>query len=301
MNNFVLIAICMGAGILLRLAGMLPKDAYKSVNTWILYVALPAFALKFIPGIQWTAELLLPGLMPLLVWCGAWLTVELLALIAPMDKATRAALILTAGLGNTSFVGFPLTEAYYGAEGLQIAIICDQATFVVLATAGITTAMNASARGNFSIKMVLWKLFRFPPFLAFITALILPRWVSFSGISSLLDVLAGTLIPLALFSVGMQLRVTDFKSDAYALSIGLIYKLLAAPAIVLLMAIFLDFRGIAAQVSIFEAAMAPMVTASIIAVEYDLNPKLATLMVGLGIPLSFISTFAWWILLNILY
>lgn len=301
MNNFILIAICIGAGMLLRTSGMLPKDAYKSVNAWILYVALPAFALKFIPGIQWTAELLLPGLMPLLVWCGAWLMVQLFARFFPIDKATRAALILTAGLGNTSFVGFPLTKAYYGAEGLQIAIICDQATFIVLATAGIITAMNASARGHFSIKMVLWKLFRFPPFLAFIAALILPRWVSFSGISSLLDVLAGTVIPLALFSVGMQLRVANFKSDARALSIGLIYKLLVAPALVLLIAPVLDFKGIVAQVSVFEAAMAPMITASIIAVEYDLNPKLANLMAGIGIPLSFVSTLAWWILLHILH
>jgi predicted permease len=37
-------------------------------------------------------------------------------------------LILTAGLGNTSF-GFPIIEALYGEEGLKTAILVDQPGF----------------------------------------------------------------------------------------------------------------------------------------------------------------------------
>jgi predicted permease len=44
-------------------------------------------------------------------------------------------LILTAGLGNTSFLGFPIIEALYGQEGMKTAILVDQpGTFVVLST-----------------------------------------------------------------------------------------------------------------------------------------------------------------------
>ncbi len=297
MINFILIVICIGAGSLLRFANVLPQDAHKSIITWILYVALPAFALKFVPTIRWSTELLLPALMPVLVWSGAWLIVRLVAAFFPMDKATRAALILTAGLGNTSFVGFPLTEAYFGKNGLQIAVICDQASFVVLATVGVITAMKASVNTRFSLKMVLLRLLRFPPFLAFVAALLLPRWLDFSMINPLLEPLADTVIPLALFSIGMQLRTTDFQSDLKLISIGLIYKLFVAPGIILLIAVSSGIKGIIAQTSVFEAAMAPMVTASIIAVEYNLNPKLANLMVGIGIPLSFVTTFLWWIIM----
>ena len=43
------------------------------------------------------------------------------------------------------------------------------------------------------------------------------------------------------------------------------------------------------QVTIFEAASAPMITGSIVASEYGLDPDLSALMVGVGVPLSFLT------------
>jgi predicted permease len=51
-------------------------------------------------------------------------------------------LILTAGLGNTSFLGFPIIEALYGQEGMKTAILVDQpGTFVVLSTLELSATM----------------------------------------------------------------------------------------------------------------------------------------------------------------
>ena len=51
------------------------------------------------------------------------------------------------------------------------------------------------------------------------------------------------------------------------------------------------------DVSIMEAAMAPMITGVILASNYGLKPKLANLMVGIGIPLSFVTLAFWhWML-----
>lgn len=52
------------------------------------------------------------------------------------------------------------------------------------------------------------------------------------------------------------------------------------------------------QVTLFEAAMAPMISAGIIAVDHRLNPPLVALMVGIGIPLSFVTLPVWWWLLR---
>ena len=52
------------------------------------------------------------------------------------------------------------------------------------------------------------------------------------------------------------------------------------------------------QVSIFEAAMGPMIGAAIVAMDHDLDPSLVTLMIGLGIPLSFLTLPGWWWLLQ---
>jgi predicted permease len=39
--------------------------------------------------------------------------------------------------------------------------------------------------------------------------------------------------------------------------------------------------------------MPPQIGAAIVAMDHDLDPQLVTLMVGIGIPLSFLTLFAW--------
>ena len=47
--------------------------------------------------------------------------------------------------------------------------------------------------------------------------------------------------------------------------------------------------GARALITIFEAAMARQIGAAIVAVDHDLDPALVTLMVEIGIPLSFLT------------
>jgi malate permease and related proteins len=296
--NFILIGICILAGFALRRLRILPEGAQRGINVWIIYLAVPAVSLKYIPTIYWSNELLLPALMPLIVWCGAWGCFRVCSSIWPMSGATRTALTLTAGLGNTSFLGFPLVLGYYGEHALPVAVISDQVSFVVMSTIGATMAMRHSGMGEVSAGTVLKKLFQFPPFIAFIAALVLPRFIDISPALPLFDKLAATLVPLALFSVGMQLSVEGWREDLRFLSIGIAYKLLVAPALILLIIWLLHLRGIVPQISLFEAAMAPMITAGVIATQYELDPRLANLMVGIGILLSFITTAGWWLILN---
>jgi predicted permease len=67
-----------------------------------------------------------------------------------------------------------------------------------------------------------------------------------------------------------------------------------------LFVVVMGARGTEIQVTLFEAAMAPMITGSIIAAEYDLDGDLAALMVGVGIPLSFLTLPIWFQLLSVI-
>jgi predicted permease len=261
-------------------------------------MAIPAVALKYIPAIRWSNDLLLPAIMPLIVWAGSWLVFKLYALKFNISAATRTALTLTAGLGNTSFVGFPLIQAYYGEHAISVAVISDQVTFVLMATVGATMAMNTSNEKGIDIKEVILKLVKFPPFIAFILALILPRFFDLSPLNPFFEKIAVTLVPLALFTVGLQLNFTGWRDEVKLLLPGLGYKLIIAPLLITGLAFVLHAKGIVPQISVFEAAMAPMITASVIAEQYQLNPKLANLMVGIGILLSFITTGLWWLVLR---
>jgi len=83
------------------------------------------------------------------------------------------------------------------------------------------------------------------------------------------------------------------------LALGLAFKLVIGPALVLLMyAGVIGARGTVIQVTVFEAAMGPMIGAAIVAMDHDLDPALVTLMVGIGIPLSFVTLPAWWWMLQ---
>ncbi len=296
--NFLLIAVCLLAGYFLRVSKILPQDAHKGINGWILYVAFPAVALHYIPSIKWNFELLLPLIMGLLVWFGALLVIRLASSTFQVDIKTFGALLLTAGFGNTSFVGFPLTQAYFGKEGLRIAVICDQLSFIVLSTFGVVSAMHLAHSENKSLRSIVLGLVKFPPFISFVAALLLPHVIPLAALDSLLQNLAGTLVPLALFSVGMQIEFAEYKNQIKFLFLGLGYKLFIAPAFIFGIAYLCGMRGIVAQTSVFEAAMAPGITAAIIAGQYELNPRLSNLMASIGLIVSFVTTFFWWFLLR---
>ena len=113
--------------------------------------------------------------------------------------------------------------------------------------------------------------------------------------------LGTTLVPLALVSVGYQIQWSAVRGKLGELIAGLGFKLVVAPALVaLLFAGLLGSRGETIQITIFEAAMAPQIGAAIVAVDHDLDPPLVTLMVGIGIPISFLTLPVWWQFLKII-
>lgn len=300
MLNFILIGICLLSGFLVQKYKALPQDSFKSVNAWVINIALPAVALKYLPKVDWDISLALPILTALIVWVGSYLFIQFLSRYVKMDSRTKAALFLTAGLGNTSFMGFPLSEAYYGEEGLKLAILVDQGCFIVMSTFGIITASKASADGNFKMAPIIRRILTFPPFIAFCLAFLLPPFIPFAPIEPVLDMLGATLVPLALFSVGLQLKLRFSRTDLRYINMALGYKLILAPFLVLGIAMALGIGGMHAKISVFEAGMAPMVTGAIIATDYNLNPKLANIILSLGIPISLLTTYLLSLVLEII-
>ena len=297
MTNFLLIAVCMLAGMASRRYGKLPAHAYKGVNALILNLALPAVSFKYLPHMQWTASLLLPVAAPVIIWLCGWLYIRLYASGAKLDKASENGLKLVTGLSNTSFVGFPLVSAYFGDGALGIAVICDQVSFMLLATAGIVVAINASEHHTLSAAMVAKKVFLFPPFIACIAALVLPLFTDLSPLDPLFDKLAATVAPLALFSIGLQIQFDGLRRQLKPIFASLFFKLIIAPFLIYGIVMLIGMRGIIPQISIFESAMPSFLTAGIVASEYDLNPGLTSLVVGVSILVSFVTTAVWYLAL----
>ena len=225
-----------------------------------------------------------------------WLVGRLLKL----SRATTGALILTGSLANTSFIGLPMIETWYGSEFLGIGILIDQlGSYFVLSTLGVIVAGVYSSGAHLDLRAVTKKILTFTPFVSMLVALALMPFTYPEWLNTLLQRLGSTLVPLALVSVGYQLRLSQIRGRLPLLGIGLTFKLVIGPLLIfLLFVVLLGQRGPVIQVTVFEAAMGPMIGAAIVAMDHDLDPGLVTLMVGIGIPASFVTLAGWWWLLQ---
>lgn len=297
MVNFVLIAFCIGGGMLFRRLQLIPKDAHKGINTWILSIALPAVSFKYLPKIQWSAEMLFPVVSSVLMWAGAWLFMEIYCRWKGYRQRSRSTLELASGFGNTSFVGFPLITAYYGEQALSIAIICDQSMFLLLSSIGVVAAVRGSRTGDGKVHAgaIARRLLRFPPLIGCVLALLLSPFIDFSFAAPFFDKLAATVAPLALFSIGLQLSFKGWRRMLPQVSVALLYKLLLGPALVLAAALLSGIKGDIAKISVFEAAMPTVMTSSIICEQYGLNTRLVNLIIGISILTGLFTTAIWYV------
>lgn len=301
-TNFSIIFISIIAGVLIKKYKTLPDNTHKAVNFWVITIALPAIALRYMPYMKWNSDLFFLLSITLIIFLFALALINVLSYFKPMDIKTKACLLLTIGFSNLSFLGFPLTEAYYGKEALKLAVICDQGGFLTLSSLGIFTASYAAGKTEkIAVLPILKKVLLFPPSIAFIFALIAPKIFNYDALGEvlnpILENLGNTMVPMALFSVGLQLGFKNWKVDKSLLLHALNYKLLLAPLIVFGISKLLNTETLITQVGTIEAAMAPMITGSIVATEFDLRPKLSSLILSFGILLSFLTTFLWYLIL----
>jgi len=301
MYNIILIFVCLLIGILLQEVKRLPANTYKRLNYFVIYFCLPSLALFYIPKIVLDTKLLYPIAVAWISFTMAILFFSFLGARLKWSKKLTGCLIMTAGFSNTSFLGFPIIQALYGEEGLKMAILVDQpGTFVVLSTLGIfiaTLYSNGTSNGVQIVKKIIF----FPPFIAFLLACFMNlfhydfhQYIQFG-----LQKTGSVMTPLAMLSVGLQLHFDRRSKHFKFLGLGLFYKLILTPIIIyLLYVVILDQHSKMIQVSLMEAAMAPMISSSIIASSYGLKPRLSSMMIGFGIPISFITLLFWYFVAN---
>ncbi len=293
MTNLLLLILCLALGIILQRTKGFPKDAHLVLNSFIIYLCLPALTLLYTSEIRFQRNQALPVLMPYILFVCSFVFFKIIAPIFHFDRSTTGALTITAGISSISFVGFSIFELLYGSEGLKMGILMSQAgSFVVCGTLGIMTAAYYSDSEP-SAKKIFKNIFTFPPFLAFCLAVLLNIFgVHFPNfIKDILQKIGSPFTILALVSVGLQINFSRTHFTQKSLLIGLFFKLFIAPLIFyLLYVILLGEKTWLGQMCVVGAGLGSMNTATIIAINHRLNPPLASLMVGIGIPLSLITT-----------
>lgn len=290
MSAMLLLFVCLVLGVLVARLAKPPAGMVHGLNWWVINIALPALVLELIPRLKFDPQLWFPVAAMWLTFGGAWLLFGLLGPRLGWSRQRTGALILVCGLGNTSFMGYPLMQALRGQPGLALAVVADQlGAFPILASAGIVVASLYAGRKP-EPAMILRRIVTFPAFLALLAGIVVGLC---GGWPALLDgvfaPIGATLTPLALFSVGLQFKFHPGHRQLGAASWGLGWKLLLAPLLCWAMGRVTGVGGLVLTVGVLQAAMAPMVSAAILADEYELEPTLANTVLGAGIVLSLIT------------
>ncbi len=300
MVSLLTLVVCLFIGLGLRHVKSIPENTPSTLGTLILYVPLPAVCLLSIPFLEWNASLISLTLVTWIIFGVSFGFFNFLGQKFQWEKSLIGSLILTAGFCNSAFVGFPVIEALFGKEALKHAIFLDQSgSFLIVSSLGIWVALTYSS-GKIKKRLLVKKVIFFPPFVAFLLSLILGAlgWRPSGMTKEILERLAGILTPMALISVGLQLRLDAIKSELRYLSLGLFYKLLLAPGLIFILYFLFGVEKKIFNISVIEAGMAPMITSSILAMTHNLRPRLAGVMLGVGVPLSFFTLSFWYWLIS---
>jgi len=209
-------------------------------------------------------------------------------IVAPLFSSATLLLLLVVPLGNTSFMGVPMVQAFFGEAGLPYLIIYDQiGTMLTFSTYGSLILAIYGKGGSLNLPAIARRGILFPPTLALLAGFALRPWPYPEAVELALRNTSLALIPLVMTAIGFQMRWRLQPSVLAPLGFGLGIKLVAAPLVALLLCRLLGLHGLPADIPIFEAGMPPMVTAGALAVVAGMEAELAVSLVGMGIILSF--------------
>ncbi|NWF65956.1 MAG: AEC family transporter [Campylobacterales bacterium] len=255
------------------------------MNTFIIYISLPATILLQVPKLSFDTSLISLIITPWLLLIFA--VIAVLVITKNYSSDVRASLLMTVPLGNTSFVGIPLIETFIGSNAIGYALIYDQlGSFLMLSIYG-GAILAYYEHGKIDVLFLLKKILFFPPFIFLIIAFSV-KVSFFSNVESYLKILSQTLVPLALVSVGFSLvfKLNEFKAIFVK---ALFLKLLVLPFIAFLFLYPFDIEEVVFKTAILESAMPSMITAGALAINANFAPNLSASMVGIGLLVSLVT------------
>lgn len=290
----ILIFFFLGYGI--KKSGADLRQLPHQINLIAIRFIFPAVIFLAVPRLDLGGEIYFAILSPWLCVIIAACSVLFFSRLLKWSREVEGALLVLCALGNTGFLGMPMIKSLFGLEHLAIAAVYDQlGTFIAVTTyAGIVIAVY-SGDGDVKLKSVIKNVLLFPPFMALMIALTL-RSDTLTPIEPALELMAVTLIPLTMLSIGMQFSFKVDKLYIVPLATGLSIKMLLLPLLIGLLAYLLSISTAVLQVSIFQSATPPMVTGAVLLASHNIAPKFTASVLGFGTLVALI----WLPLLSIL-
>ena len=264
--------VCVGAG--LRAVGIVKREDARPLNAVIVYVGLPAFVFNAVHGSHLSFA-------ALKVVAAAWAVFAVLFALAlaasavlRLAPARKGGFLLASSLGNTGYLGYPLSGAVLGPAALPFAVFYDVfGTVLQLVLVGIPTARRFVQAPQEGPRALVRELVTFPALVAAVLGLLATNVAIPVPVSDWLGLLSKMVAPLIMISVGISLRPRGVAKSAPQLAILAAVKLLVGPALVIVLGRALGLTPTLHGTAVLQAGMPSMMLTLAVGERFGLDDE----------------------------
>ncbi len=260
---------------------LVPQDALRTLNAYVLNIAVPCLILqsmqrnelndRIMDDIVWS--LIAFALVTMVLAGIAALALRPMSSIPEEDKGIyKMQIVFT----NCGFMGYPLTTVLFGKYALFLAIIMNIVFTTAVYSVGVMMLLHKKGEKLFTMRLMVRMLSL--PFVASIAGLL----IFVTGfhfpvfIDDTLSLVAATVSPVAMFIVGINLSNSKIKEIFTPRNLILCaISLFAVPALTLGIDLLLPVSNLVMVIHVFLMAMPSAAITTVLCHRYNKNAKLA--------------------------
>ena len=201
------------------------------------------------------------------------LTYSLLKILG-WDRKKIWSFMVVVVLGNTGFLGYPITQGIFGNAGLIRAVFCDVSTSIIFVVLSFILILLFGG----TMKTAVKKILTFMPLWAIVLGILFNIFhIPITSVgSTVVGYLAGATIPLIMISLGLSLNIRGLTNHLKEVSLASILKLVIYPLIALGVLSLLHVTGFNHTIGFIEATMSSAMLGLVIAITYKLDWELTS-------------------------
>jgi malate permease and related proteins len=272
------------------LSSILPESAPTQLGKFLFWVGIPVSIVAFLRRTDLSGSI---WIAPVAAWAAilsgvglAWLLLKPPLSLgrgqANWSRASQGSFLLSSMVGNTGYIGYPVTLTLVGKQYFAWALFYDLlGTTLGAYGLGVILAAHFGV-GVQSFGLLLQAIVKNPALWSFTIGLLgrsvpLPLLIEQS-----LEFLAWGAIALSLMLIGMRLRQLTSWQHLQTASISLAIKMLLVPLLLGIGLLAIGIHGAPQLVLVLQMAMPPAFATLVLAEVYDLDRPLTITTLALG-------------------
>lgn len=279
------------SGWLMRKFKIIKESWIIILNGFAYYVSLPALIIASF----WDIDFLNSESLRIIFWSSAAIIIFSFAVFVVLqflkiNKNLKATIFLSATVGNTIYIGFPLVDLSFGKEYLSKGILIGVIYLVAPLLISIFAIRYWHSKDH-SLKKQLRDFLRNPLMISVFVGIILSflkfDYAIIDSVKKSFVMLGATASPVALFTLGEFFYGRFLKKDLGLVFFSSFLKIIAFPLLIVLMFLFAEKNG-DFQILNLLSSMPVAVTTFVIAEKFHLNKELVGNSIFISTILSFI-------------